>query len=222
MTYRSKMTTKEPKAQRRRGAVSQRVFRAWQSMRRWSVDRWIALLSALISLCVLTYQIKQGTADQRYKRLSVQPHINLSFLFNDEGSGWRMGNSGPGPAQVRWFAVSVDGKPQRDWDQFADSLGIPKGVSYRFTVPYPGTLIPPGPGPRLFWIDAGPEADILVKNYQRVIPELCYCSLYEECWRVSTLKGGPRNASCDAHQPQTMFGPPPFRTPSDAPKTSGN
>jgi hypothetical protein len=31
--------------------------------------------------------------------------------------------------------------------------------------------------------------DVLARNRQRVRMEICYCSLYEECWSVSTRAG---------------------------------
>jgi len=153
--------------------------------------RWGALLVAVLALATSVWS---GWEDRRHKRLSVKPQLTLSFSFHEGVSaGWMMSNAGLGPAIVQRFEAYVDDRPQIQWDSFADSLGIQRPHALGFANVYSLQIISPGlPEPLLtVRLDQSKPATArnladLMNNFKRVRMEVCYCSLYDECWQTST------------------------------------
>jgi hypothetical protein len=171
----------------------------------WPPDRWISI--AALCIAALSFLVAYDTSreDRAHKRLSVQPRAAITFLYNDTGAGWILGNPGPGPAVVRSFGVSVDGVPQRNWEAVIRLIGLTGRVSFGTLLP--GLMIPQGGsgGGVLFWVTPGPDKDLLMKNVERVEIELCYCSLYNECWLASTHASGLLGKPCSEGKINSRF-----------------
>lgn len=108
--------------------------------------------------------------------------------MNEHGSGWKLGNAGLGPALVRWFEVTVNGRPVRDWIEFGKAVGLPSNYEFKYWIPGRSTAIPPQEPRELFWVVPGPANDALRGTKAEVTIRICYCSIYDECWLAS---GGP-------------------------------
>ena len=63
-------------------------------------------------------------ATREHNRLSVRPHISLSFNANDKGAGLVQTISGAGPAIINTFEVTVEGRPVQTWDAVLIAFGI--------------------------------------------------------------------------------------------------
>ena len=142
----------------------------------------------LVALCALMLSIFQGYATRKHARLSVRPLVTISGAVNEHGSGWKLGNTGLGPGLVRWFEVTVDGKPVHNWLEFGQAVGLPEGFQFRYWVPSRATTIPPQEPKEFFWVQPGPADQALRSTQAKVTMRMCYCSLYEECWLAT---GGP-------------------------------
>ncbi len=164
----------------------------------WPVDRWIALSAVVISSCALIASIDQAYRIRLHQRLSVRPYIGLSFNHNEEGAGWIMTNQGLGPAFVRWFSVTVDGIRHPHWEGVRAALGLPSPTDFTFVAPSPATVVPPNIPWKIFWAEPGPSAPILVRNYNRLLIEICYCSFYGECELKTSEIDRPVRNSCKA------------------------
>ena len=153
----------------------------------WDADRWISLAAIVIALSALVLSIWQGILTRNHNRISVRPLVTISGAVNENGSGWKLGNAGLGPAIVKWFKVTVDDKPMHNWREFAKELDMPDPDTFDFYywVPSPSTVIYPQEPKNLFWVTPGPADRILRKNAKKITIHLCYCSLYGECWLAS-------------------------------------
>lgn len=157
------------------------------------LSTWIPIL---VGLCALMLTVYGGCEDRRFKRLSVRPELDLTPLFEKDWNGWVMRNNGLGPARVRWFRVSVDGQPKKDWVQVKTALPLPRG-QFTFTNPYPDTIVRQGERVPLFGFPGNyPALGALQKAAGRVQMSICYCSLYEDCWRASSDSGYIVRESC--------------------------
>ncbi len=178
-------------------------------LRGWTADRWIAFAAALAAVCLITVAAYVAYLTRVHDRLSVQPRIILNFVYNATGAGWSLLSVGLGPAEARRFAVYVDGKPQPNWVAVAEALGLPHpGQIGYYSLIYPGSLYRVGISPRLYWVDSEPNRTALIRNFDRVTIEMCYCSLYGECWRQSTEAGSRKQDSCDTPDPIRFTAPP--------------
>jgi hypothetical protein len=154
--------------------------------RTWLNPTWASFVVALSALLFSTYQ---GCKVREHDRLLVRPRMSISFEAGDNGAGWETMNAGLGPAIVNGFRVAVDGKSVSTWEDFGGSLGL-TGTG-EMSIPHIGATVRSGDERKLFWVTDLQQASNLVKSFERVNMELDYCSVYDECWAVSTRQVEP-------------------------------
>jgi hypothetical protein len=186
-----------------------RVRHRFLRIRAWLADRGnlnlcFSLSSILIALGALFLSSYQGCQTRQHDRLSVKPHLMISYYYNDKGVGWYLINDGLGPAHIRGFQVFVNEVPQPATNILADVLKplhlplLPKDY-VSFSNPLAGEYIATTnggvPAPTLIWITPGDAAAALTRAHGQVGFELCYCSIYDDCW---LLRGATttRDDSC--------------------------
>ena len=191
--------------------VKSRTTRRW--LRRLS-HGWVGVV---IALCALGGSLYNAYLDLQYKRLSSQPHLEISFYTTKDGAGWMLCNFGLGPAVVQWFAAYVDGKYQVRWHDIETILGGPGGPFEVGTV-VPGQYLLPGSIPgKLFWVSSPERSAIIAANWQRVRLEACYCSIYDECWKVTNAARSNEQMDCRGADPIPRLGPTMSAPPAPAP-----
>ncbi len=186
----------------------------------WPAERWIALSSVVIALCALGTSIHQGYAIRHHQHLSVMPWLGLGFYYNEEGSGWILDRSGAGPALLQTFEVFVDKIAQPHWLAAGAALRLPTPPNFQFSVPRSGTLLMPGAADKIFWIAPGPGAEALQREANRLAIVACYCSLYEQCWRITNREGREEVRTCRPLGPIRFDAPPRPAIVSGTPSTS--
>lgn len=180
----------------------------------WQPQTWIALASAGIAFCALGLSIWQGWLQRQYWRLTVQPRMTISFFYNNDGAGYLFGGTGIGYATLKTFEVLVDSRPQANWLEMCHSLGFQSPPKFQFVVPRPGTIFKPDSYDKVFWIPAGQQADELKREASRIAIRACYCSIYNECWRIDNTDSTPKKTdSCPI--PEVTFTSPPRPIPAE-------
>ena len=181
----------------------------WNHLTTWSSAQWIAIASMALALASLWFSMYQGSAIRQHQRMSVRPWLWIDFRFDDSGAGFALMRMGTGPARIQSFEVFVDGKPQSDWTAAMSALGLPEDSDYHFSVPIPGILYMPGSDLTLFWVKHGPAAVLMMERFARLDIVVCYCSLYDECWRVIHSRNN-QVQSCTPLS-NVQFRPPPIQ-----------
>src|SRR5438034_11442380 len=121
--------------------VGNAVGESWRAVRRrWRRFEWFPgpWASFVIAACALGVSLHEACETRLQHRLAVRPHISISFYSTAKGTGWANFNFGLGPARTRWFEVSVDGVPRRNWGEVEDALGLSRDTLAEFSVDYPG------------------------------------------------------------------------------------
>jgi hypothetical protein len=172
-------------------AVSVAVLSILKTLRVWA-KRWGALFVAVLALLLSVWTAR---SDQHHKSLSVRPRLLIESFYDEadlknQKRGWRLHNKGLGPAVVRVFEVYVDDKPQTTWEAFASSLGLPelRSLTHRIGILYSDGIVPAPTVLELFAVGDSAAPDSVARQTGRVRMDLCYCSLYDECWRVSSVR----------------------------------
>jgi len=154
--------------------------------------RWGTLFIAGLALLLSVWT---AYSDREHKRLSVQPHLSIWWFYDEadpkeQKRGWRLNSQGLGPAVVRVFDVFVDGKPQTTWEGFAAALGLSdlKSMKHLIANLYSDQIVPTSQSLVLFAVYDPAARDIVTRQASRVRMDLCYCSLYNECWLVSSAR----------------------------------
>ncbi len=141
----------------------------------------IALSALLISLVTAAVSIYSAYVDRSFAKASMWPRLEIARSYSGGGEfgsfSYQVGNSGNGPAIIRFAKVQYDGKPVQLWrdipnfDRFTQShignrilssQNIVKPIDYK-----------------------GNNAEQFLESDAFVSIEICYCSIYEECWLVS-------------------------------------
>lgn len=159
-----------------------------------------ALLVAIFSLCLSAYGAHYA---RERERLLARPRYLISFYFDETGVGWKDSNIGLGPARIRGIHLFLDDVPQARPKLFSrpfkQLFQIPGPVPVKFLNLEAGEIIKPDESDTLIWVPSGPEAEKVRVGYERVRLEVCYCSIYDECWLFQSWTGqitGKRDDAC--------------------------
>lgn len=178
----------------------------------WNADTWISFCAVIIALLSIGLTLWEGFENREHNRLSVRPKLHLSYFYNEEEVGLTMGSMGLGPAILKWFEVKVNGKPQKDWNDAAKTLGMDTSKEgFYFKVPTEGDVLQPGTSSVIFKVQSKSDQGQILKLFlDNIEMRACFCSMYEgECF-VTTNTVGSVNvpASCN-EVPKVRFGLPP-------------
>lgn len=157
----------------------------------WSIERYSAVFAVLVSLTTLALLIAQTRLMQTQARASVWPHVSIGFSSNQSGFAWVVANNGVGPAITHSVQVRVDGEPQRDWAGVLRALQINAKVG---TSQLSGTVLTPAENTNdlyeIMRMQGSESATAMTAAAMtRVEIELCYCSIYEDCWLSGLARG---------------------------------
>jgi hypothetical protein len=185
------------------------------------IARWIAahaptlvaLCSMVIALCSLELSIHQAQLARQHDYLATKPRLQISFYYTKEGVGWTLSNDGLGPARIRGFRATVNGIRQTPTEHFPDilkSFGLPQGTEAEFLNPVVGAIVEAGKSNKILWVQSGAGANIVNARHNQVVFDLCYCSMYEQCWTFSSRGWnleGTRNDTCSLFkdEPQSIW-----------------
>jgi hypothetical protein len=157
------------------------------------LDRVLSIAVGVAAICAVAIAVYQAKIMREQQRASAWPYIVQSNSFGERTPYLRqMHNAGVGPARVRWFEVLVDGKPLSHWADVVRAMtgesepGLIYSSFRRGHVMLPGVSetilqLPPGPRALKFWSAA----------QTRLATIVCYCSVYDECWRADDREDEP-------------------------------
>jgi hypothetical protein len=166
----------------------------------------LAVIGIFTGAVALYAALNESDAVRKQLDASVWPNIETGSDFwtkeavarRDEFRGaegplfrFTVLNSGIGPARIASVQITVDGKPQHDWQQVMDALIGPTQASFGSSTVggrviragetiYPLTLMGES-AQRVLDKLAGP-AD----PNDRVVMRICYCSVFDQCWITNT------------------------------------
>ena len=138
-----------------------------------------------VSLCTLIVLLYEARIMREQQRAAVWPYVEIGMGFSDDGFAVRTYNQGVGPARIQSMQIHVDGEPVPTWKAMFQALGVADSTwSHDKTngrvLPGQSTLtslLAPG--------DArASEVYAAYLEAERLTLALCYCSVYDDCWRV--------------------------------------
>ncbi|GAA0707883.1 hypothetical protein [Dokdonella soli] len=151
-----------------------------------NVGSALALAVSVFALAIGAYQTRlmQGQA-----RASVWPFLSIGYTYssNTDANGfiWTIVNNGVGPAKVESVTLSLDGKPMKRWDDVLAALGAPQDSNSAMSS-ISGEVIPPDTNRETtipaIKINSREAASLFKQAEARFRMDICYCSVYDECW----------------------------------------
>lgn len=163
-------------------------------------DRILSVTAIIAAIAAVVVAVYEARIMRDYQQISVWPSLQI-FSSSDYARPaffYEIVNRGLGPAIVEDMHLFLDGEEQPDWQSLLADLSegeidfisiVEAGSASLSTIPA-GTTILPGDNIRpmvIFSEEYRSKVEIMFANMQRVDIELCYCSVYGECWRTTLV-----------------------------------
>lgn len=146
----------------------------------------VALSAAFIGLCALFATLYQASLERQTQHLSVWPRLEFQFHTGAESPfSLSIANKGIGPAIVHDLRVHFDGSPVSTWQSLVEDIGSELTSTISINT-IEGSIVSAEEAIALFEIQPGEAAVEFRENYQRIKVEVCYCSVFEDCWLLDS------------------------------------
>lgn len=172
------------------------MTRAERIFVRLSILQTIIAVAGIFTGAVALYAaLSEADAVRKQQAAIVLPEIVVAqsqVIGSDEGFfAWNVFNWGIGPGRVRAVRLTYQGEPVTNWNEFLTAVEL-SDVSYQQSQ-IAGRTIPPGTDAELIFRTRDREAAVKLRSVSPDVGiELCYCSVFDECWMMpQTFTDGP-------------------------------
>ncbi len=165
-------------------------------------DLVVALMAMIIGLATMFVYIYQANIMSKQMHAAAWPYLEVNFSTSDNSFYIYVQNKGAGPAIVKSAHITADNvrfsESQRKIDSLVDAITGKKHVLSGYTNIRSRVL---SPGDQITFAEfkdsttAALVLPALAKH--KVQLTICYCSIYEECWKLETGKSVEPCDKCD-------------------------
>lgn len=158
----------------------------------------LAIVGMFVGVGALYAAMTEADAARKQQKAAVLPDISTgrSFLQHagDRSSFEILAiNAGIGPGRISAMRVTYDGKAVRNWRGLLTAAAGDEGRA----VPYgnsqgAGTMVQAGQKLVMLDVHGDRSVDLMMRAWKHVNIEICYCSVFGECWIPSnSVTEGP-------------------------------
>ena len=141
-----------------------------------SSEMIVALSALLIGVVTAFTSIYSAYVDREYARASVWPRLEIFRSFSGSSFSYGVNNNGTGPALIKYAKVKDGSKYIKTWKEIKPFQNIRQSHIGNRTLSPQNSITPVS--------YKGENAKALVEADGSISIELCYCSIYEECWLI--------------------------------------
>jgi len=156
----------------------------------------VALSALLIGIVTAFTSIYSAYVDREYARASVWPKLELARSFGDNSFSYIVSNNGTGPALIKYARVNDGTKYIKVWAEIELFMNIFQSHIGNRTLPPQSTITP--------LLYKGDNTKSILKADYSISIEVCYCSIYEECWVVDRNNRPTAVESCSIDEKQVF------------------
>ncbi len=172
------------------------------STSRFGANSIVTLSAILVSVCALAVSVYQSKIMRETQRASVWPFVEVLPSNSPQGAWLGVTNKGVGPALIKTVHVEVDGKTYQRWGEIFDDLIPADSLNYVWSS-ITGRVLAPNEEVRA--IQMNPQDGRRIgRVMQQLKFEVCYCSVYGECW-VTNLGRETESIDACAANPSQSF-----------------
>ncbi|MDT0605222.1 hypothetical protein [Thalassotalea castellviae] len=136
----------------------------------------VALSALIIGLVTAFTSIYSAYVDREYARASVWPRLEIFRSFNGSSFSYGVNNSGTGPALIKYAKVYDGSKYLKHWKDIEAFKNIRQSHLSNRTLSPQNSITPVS--------YKGKDAQKIAEADNSISIELCYCSIYDECWLI--------------------------------------
>lgn len=171
----------------------------------WKNPEMLIAISALVISVITAFtSLYSAFTDRTYARASAWPRLEIARSHDAEISHqYIVSNNGTGPALIKYAKVSFAGQPLKSWDQLLSTLG---SAEASFSQSHLGRIVLPAQQKITAFHLRTPKA--VAAYYASPAPvsiELCYCSIYDECWLVDRSNQPIEVAECQIDEAERFL-----------------
>ena len=157
----------------------------------------VALSALLIGLVTAFTSIYSAYVDRAYSRAAVWPKLEIFRNFSQNTFSYSVTNNGTGPALINYAKIKYGSKYNERWSDVKIFKGIRQSHISNRTLSPQSTITP------LSY--KGEDAKVFLTTAESISIELCYCSIYDECWVVDTRNYPVLIESCIVNEEQAFM-----------------
>lgn len=144
----------------------------------------VALAAVILSVFTVLVGAYSAMIDRAYARASVWPRLEMGQSYTQNSYGYFVSNRGTGPALIEHVRLAVDGRPMADWAAVLDAYGAAEQRQY-LQSQIDGRTLSAGQDIQVFQTkDKNLIGSLLSAEAPSMAVEICYCSIYQQCWQV--------------------------------------
>jgi len=157
----------------------------------------VALSALLIGLVTAFTSIYSAYVDRAYSRAAVWPRLEILRSFNLDSFSYSVTNNGTGPALIKHAKIKYGSKYIERWSDVKKITGIKQSHIGNRTLSPQNTITP------LSY--KGEDAEMFLTADESIGIELCYCSIYDECWVIDRRNHPVLIESCIVNDEQAFM-----------------
>lgn len=148
------------------------------------IERWLSIAVGLAAIVAVLVSLYQANLAQKQLRASAWPYISQGNSYTPNNPyHFVVSNQGIGPARIKSFRVLVDGRPVPTWNAAVRTLTGEGEPALVYSFFGRGSVLVAGSDRSLLTLPSGGRAEkFWVEAQQRLHTQVCYCSVYDECW----------------------------------------
>lgn len=160
-----------------------------------SPEMIIAVSALIVSLITAFASIYSAFIDRAYARSSVWPRLEIHRSYDASKAYFSYGvnNKGTGPAVIKYARLSYNNKVLKSWP---DYLQMRTGRAVGHTQSNIGSKVLSAGESIKPMETRDKDAATLLPDEDGLQIELCYCSIYDECWLVDRTNTPTAVAQC--------------------------
>lgn len=157
----------------------------------------VALSALLIGLVTAFTSIYSAYVDRAYARASVWPRLEIFRSYSGDTFSYGVTNSGTGPALIKYAKIHDGKKYIQKWNDIKPLSNIVQSHIGNRTLSPQDSINPV--------IYKGEDIAAVVQADKTISIELCYCSIYQECWLTDRDNQPAEVPHCEVDEQQAFL-----------------
>lgn len=195
--------------------TEQTLSRAERINVRISVTQTIlAIVGIFIGSVALYAALGESEAVRKQTEASVWPRLDMAVVYygfeGEERIDILARNRGIGPAVVEFVHVAVDGAKATSWSEVIRAVA-PDEVIATSNQSIERTVVSPNEDIKMLSVEEKYSSNALTRairdaiGRERIKVEICYCSVFDSCWKTKLSGGAPDEVDACEKKDPTAF-----------------
>ncbi len=149
---------------------------------------FVGATALVVSICALFISVQEIRIMRIQQKATMYPYLTIGKVYNAEGFGITLKNSGNGLARVNSYQVYYEGTFLKDWEEVLKKLA-PEATGIDYSIistvgNIRNEMITPNEKVNLIFLQWTPETRALLEQFENLQVKLCYASLLDEHWII--------------------------------------